>query len=74
MRRFLVSIIGGFCFLHEQRSLGVPLLELALYNKDNARNRIDLDKGKKELRQIVQLLCLIQNAKSLGHTFFLLIH
>lgn len=57
MRRFLVSIIGGFCFLHEQRSLGVPLLELALYNKDNARNRI---KGEgKEILGTLFLRCWV---------------
>lgn len=31
---FFVSIIGEFCFLDEQ-SLGVPLLELAFYNRDS---------------------------------------
>lgn len=39
-----INNLGVFCSLGEQ-SLGVPLLELALYNKDNASTRL---KGERE--------------------------
>ena len=69
-RRVPVSIIGGLCFLHEQRSLDVPLLELALYDKDHARNRIK-EMGKRDTRDFLSEVLGVISVNCSSHDYIL---